>query len=137
MRDDDPAVTDAVLRANAAFYDAFSAGDFSKMSALWARESTVSCLHPGMPVLHGRPEVLESWRRILSGGAVTLRAHEAKVSLFDTTALVTCYEGNDAEPAHLAATNVFVLEGEQWRMAHHQAGPLARPRDMARIATLN
>jgi hypothetical protein len=39
---------------------------------------------------------------------------------------VTCYEGNAHQPAHLAATNVFVLEDGQWRMVHHHAGPLAR-----------
>jgi hypothetical protein len=49
------------------------------------------------------------------------------VSLVGDTAIVTCYEGGSDEPAHLAATNVFVLEDEAWRMVHHHAGPLARP----------
>jgi ketosteroid isomerase-like protein len=133
----DPAETDAVLLANTAFYDAFSAADFEKMSELWARESTVSCLHPGMPALHGRPDVLESWRRILAGGPGSIRGHEPKVSLFGTSALVTCYESSDAQPAHLAATNVFVLEDGRWRMVHHQAGPLARAMPITKRSDMN
>jgi len=47
--------------------------------------------------------------------------------LLGDAALVTCYEGSNDDPAHLAATNVFVLEGERWRMVHHHAGPIASP----------
>lgn len=38
-----------------------------------------------------------------------------------------CYEGIEAQPAHLAATNAFVLEDGAWRMVHHHAGPLSQP----------
>ncbi len=50
--------TDAILAANAAYYEAFVAGDFARMSAIWADED-VSCIHPGWPVLIGRKPVLE------------------------------------------------------------------------------
>ncbi|HKU42813.1 MAG TPA: nuclear transport factor 2 family protein [Polyangiales bacterium] len=123
-----PSPIEAAIRsANASFYRTFSVGDYEAMARLWAERAPVSCVHPGMPALHGRETVMESWRQILSGGSpFEMRADHPEVSLFGETAIVTCYEGNDQQPAHLAATNVFVLEGGQWRMVHHHAGPLAR-----------
>ncbi|MET0386000.1 MAG: nuclear transport factor 2 family protein [Polyangiales bacterium] len=122
-----PAAT-AVLRVNAAFYRAFTQGDFPAMSALWARSAPVTCFHPGSALLRGREAVLDAWRQIIGEPApFEMRCDQAEAQLFGTTAVVTCYEGNDREPAHLAATNVFVLEDGEWRMVHHQAGPLAQP----------
>jgi hypothetical protein len=42
-------------------------------------------------------------------------------------AFVTCFEASGDEPAHLTATNIFIVEGGSWRMVHHQAGPLSEP----------
>ena len=118
----------AVLRANAAFYRAFTQGDFAAMSALWAEQSEVTCFHPGASLIRGRTAVLAAWRQIIAGPApFEMRGDHAQVTLLPQAAVVTCYEGNGEQPAHLAATNVFVLEQGQWRMVHHQAGPLARP----------
>ena len=121
-------VEDAVLRANAEFYRAFSQADFAAMNALWAEHAPVLCSHPGSQVLVGRALVLDSWRQILQEeAAFELRCEEPRVHVFGDVAIVSCYEGSEAHPAHLAATNVFVLEAERWRMVHHHAGPLARP----------
>lgn len=117
-----------VLRANAAFYTAFTRGDHDAMDALWAARATVTCLHPGASLLRGRETVLAAWRAIMTGPLpFEMRCHGAEVQLYGDVAVVTCYEGNGEQPAHLAATNVFVLEDGTWRMAHHQAGPLSRP----------
>jgi ketosteroid isomerase-like protein len=118
----------AVLLANASFYRAFSEGDAAAMLELWARSAPVACIHPGAPVLVGREAVLQSWRQILRAEqAFSLRCDSATVQLLGSVALVLCYEGGEAEPAHLAATNVFVLEDGAWRMVHHHAGPLSAP----------
>jgi ketosteroid isomerase-like protein len=123
-----PAAEAAVLRANASFYRAFTRGDFQAMSALWAQHAPVSCFHPGSTLLRGRQNVLASWRQIIAEPApFEMRCDHPDVQLFGALAIVTCYEGNGEQPAHLAATNVFVLEAGDWRMVHHQAGPLARP----------
>jgi ketosteroid isomerase-like protein len=117
---------EAVLRANAMFYRAFTKGDCAAMSELWAERCPVACLHPMSPALLGRAQVLESWRHILrSQPQIELRCDRPRVHLFAGVAIVTCYEGNGDRPAHLAATNVFVLEDDRWRMVHHQAGPLS------------
>jgi ketosteroid isomerase-like protein len=124
-----PTTTEAeILRANASFYRAFTAGDYIAMSQLWAARTPLLCVHPGAPVLIGREQVLESWRQILSEPLpFQMRCDHARVQVMGELAIVTCYEGNDAQPAHLAATNVFTREDGAWRLVHHHAGPLSTP----------
>ena len=118
----------AVLQANASFYRVFTAGDYAAMARLWASQAEISCIHPGGNAIVGRSRVLETWREILrQPPGYTMRADHARAQVLGELAIVLCYEGNDDQPSHLAATNVFVLEDGAWRMIHHQAGPLARP----------
>jgi hypothetical protein len=100
------------------------------MSKLWAARTPVVCLHPGSTAIVGRDAVLESWKQILRG-STDMRCDDPSVQLLGEAAVVTCYEGNGSKPAHLAATNVFVLEEGEWRMVLHQAGPLTTPRPRA------
>jgi len=134
-----PAAEADILGANASFYRAFAARDHAAMSELWARRAPVTCLHPGAPVLVGRGPVLASWRQILGRSpGMDLRCDQPVVRVVGETAIVTCYEAGGDEPAHLAATNVFVLEDGAWRMVHHHAGPLAHPVQRPRApSTLN
>lgn len=128
----------AVLQANEAFYRAFSRGDFEAMSELWAISAPIACLHPGAPLLSGRSAVLASWRQLLATApSWRMVARDPKVHLFNDTAFVTCLEANGREPAHLVATNIFVLEAGRWRMVHHHAGPLTTPVPMQPISDLN
>lgn len=123
-----PEIESHVLAANAAFYRAFNSGDGRGMVALWSEEHPVACFHPGSPVLLGRLAVSESFRAmLLQPPAFKLRCDRPVVNLLGNVAVVTCYEGTNEQPAHLAATNVFVLENGSWRMIHHHAGPLATP----------
>jgi ketosteroid isomerase-like protein len=118
----------AVLQVNGAFYRAFSEGDAAAMLALWAKHAPLVCVHPGSPALLGREAVLDSWRSMLRRKpSFELRCDDPAVSLFGETAIVTCYEAAGDDAAHLAATNVFVLEEGMWRMVHHHAGPLSVP----------
>jgi ketosteroid isomerase-like protein len=122
------ATTAAVLSANALFYRAFTDGDYAAMCDLWAEQAQVACLHPGARTLVGRGAVLESWKQILGGTSrFELRCRQPIVQVAGDAAIVTCYEASDDEPAHLAATNVFVMEDGRWRMVHHHAGPLSSP----------
>jgi ketosteroid isomerase-like protein len=118
----------AVLAANRDFYLAFSNGDFDAMSRLWAAQAPSVCMHPGLPPIVGRSAILGSWKQILGPAAeweLSCRAPRAHV--FGNSAFVTCLEASGDKPAHLAATNIFVFEDGQWRMVHHQAGPLSEP----------
>jgi len=120
---------DAVRAANEAFYAAFRGRDLDVMDSLWAKQSPTLCVHPGWDVLRGREEVMTSWRRILANpNAPQLEGTDVDVALLgETVALVTCREGAPGRGAGIIATNVFVLEDGEWRIAHHHAGPLAEP----------
>ena len=118
----------AVLGANETFYRAFTDRDYASMSELWAHRAPVACFHPAARALIGRSAVLDSWRQILDGASrFELRCDRPVAHVVGDAAIVTCYEGNGDEPAHLAATNVFVLEDGSWRMVHHHAGPISSP----------
>ena len=117
----------AVLVANLTFYEAFAGKDFDAMATLWAQASPVSCVHPGWAPLLGREAVLHSWRAILAEPeSPEVRCVDPSVfTLGDGVAYVLCAEV--IEGVVLAATNVFVLEGGEWRITHHQAGEVAAP----------
>ncbi len=113
----------AVERANASFYRCFAARDMVAMDELWARGREVTCIHPGWPLLVGREAVIGSWRTILEGGGApdTIRCLRPVVQIAGDAAWVLCTE--DLGAGSLIATNVYVREGQAWRMVHHQAGP--------------
>jgi ketosteroid isomerase-like protein len=117
--------SDAVLAANLEFYRAFAARDLEAMDALWARHAPVACLHPGWAALHDRESIMRSWEGILSHPeAPRIACFDERVLLYGAVALVLCEEELDG--GTLAASNLFVREGEGWRLAHHQAGQIVR-----------
>src|SRR5687768_11925771 len=116
-----------VVAANQEFYRAFRDRDRVAMERVWAREHLVACLHPGWEPLTGRAAVLESWDAIMaSPSSPAVNAGEETVLLEGHTAVVLCAEHID--DVRLVATNVFVLEGDEWKIFHHHASPLSRTR---------
>lgn len=117
---------ETLLFANETFYRAVADQDMDALEGVWSVAMSVSCLHPGWPPLHGRDEVMESWRRIINGPAPpAIECHAAKAHLIGDTGLVTCYEKIGAE--WLIASNLFTREGQDWAMVHHQSGPVSQP----------
>lgn len=112
----------AAVQANTDFYHAFALGDFPAMNALWAEESPVLCIHPGIPALHGRDAVMESWETLLDSPPA-IRHSSAQVAVVRGVAFVTCLE-HIGEEITLAATNAFAWESGAWRLVLHQAGAL-------------
>lgn len=119
-------MNDEILAANQAFYEAFAAEDEARMDALWARRAPVTCVHPGWPALIGRVRVMASFRAILMNGAPPVRAQNPSVQELGEVAYVICDERIGG--GRLVATNVFVREDGEWRMAHHHAGQVADAR---------
>ena len=135
-----------VLASNEAFYDAFNARDMDAMDRLWAKLAPVVCLHPGSTALHGRTQVIRSWQSILSSdGAPRVSVEGPRVVILGETAMVLCYERvtdpDTGTGAVLAATNVFVREGGEWRLVHHHSSAIGRivsdEREPPRPKTLN
>lgn len=125
--------TDAseVLATNQAFYEAFRRGDADAVDALWAKLSPVACIHPGWEPLHGREQVMASFRAILrSPSPPQIHCQRPAATVLGDVAFVICAEAID--DASLVATNVFVREEGGWKLVHHQAGPVSAARPEAR-----
>ena len=116
---------DGVLAANAAFYRAFSEADLAAMDALVARRHDVSIIHPGWPAISGRGPVMETWRMIFAQDPQAVRPVNPEVFAYGEAALVVVYE--KAGDVYLAASNLFIREDGDWRLVHHQAGPISAP----------
>ncbi len=121
-----PFIDAEVLAANHAFYDAFARGDMEAFDALWARDAPVACIHPGWGALHGRDEVMASWRAILNGGTQRVRCTHPSAHVLGDCAYVVCGETVGGGEAELVATNVFCREDGAWKLVLHQAGPVHR-----------
>ncbi|HJQ58477.1 MAG TPA: nuclear transport factor 2 family protein [Vineibacter sp.] len=120
---------DGVVELNRAFYRAFVRRDAAVMEGLWAKAAPVACLHPGHPPLFDRAAIMESWRAIMRNpqAPTEIRIVEDRVLVRGRMGMVICREilGN----SHLMATNVFVREGEAWKIAHHHAAAAPPPKD--------
>lgn len=111
------------LAANAAFYAAISAGDDAAMARIWADGDSVSCIHPGWPAIIGRAAVLDSWASIFRGPSPPdIECLSPSALIIGEDARILCVEL--VGPTALAATNIFRLIGDIWRLVHHQAGEI-------------
>jgi SnoaL-like domain len=109
-----------VLRANQEFYSAFRSGDYARMDALWAVKHPVSVYHPNWQGIEGREAVMTSWFEVMvvsEPPAVMVR--DECVIMNGRRAVVLCTECMGA--TRVIASNLFVLEDDEWRMTHHQA----------------
>jgi ketosteroid isomerase-like protein len=92
------------------------------MAALWS-EQGVACVHPGWMPLHGRDEVLRSYKLILANpDQEAVAARQARAILDGDIGRVLCVESVGG--GLLAATNVFRRENGSWRLVHHHASPI-------------
>ena len=127
-----------VDEVHAEFYAAFEAGDFDRMSAVWAdgpHAAGVSCVHPGWTMLRGRDEVLRSWALIMANTTyIQFVLTDVETDVYGDHAVVTCKENvltadEDTEAGFLAggsivATNVFVRTDGEWRLLLHHGSPV-------------
>jgi len=131
---------EAVRDANGAFYAAFEACDLDQMSAVWEHSDRVSVTHPGWPTLRGWAKVVGSWEAIfantpyiqfvLTDEVVTVAGDVGWVTVDEN--ILQAHASLDGGPeatdelsgALVAATNVFVSEGDRWRMVVHHGSPV-------------
>ncbi|CAM5326446.1 3-dehydroquinate dehydratase OS=Streptomyces microflavus OX=1919 GN=Smic_34320 PE=4 SV=1 [Streptomyces microflavus] len=134
-----------VETANTAFYEALERGYYEALSGLWlpGEDLTVSCVHPGWPVLTGRGDVLRSYALIMANTEyIQFFLTDVNVAMTGDTALVTCTEnilsGGPAEDGDalgplvgqlVVATNVFRRTPEGWKLWSHHGSPVLAETD--------
>lgn len=125
----------AVRAANAAFYQALSAGSIEGISAACAQDADVTALHEtSKEVAVGWPDVLESWKEVpfdafsrlsvvMSGEAIKVKGTFAWVAGFERV------EGGMKDGGDFAftalGTNVFEKRDGRWLIVHHHASKAA------------
>ncbi len=98
-------MTELVLAAHRALYDAVEAGDADLMSALWVDDPETSCVHPGAPILRGTSDVVRSW--------VVLMAQIGYIQFFLTDVQVTTLPlGSDAPETAVVSCTENILSGD-------------------------
>jgi ketosteroid isomerase-like protein len=109
----------------AAFYDAFERADLKLMTAVWADEPGVICIHPLGSRLAGLTAICESFAEIFSHGPnMNLKVSELRKHQGQTLAIHSVYEtfvvpGQSAAMTPVLATNVYILTPGGWRMVLH------------------
>jgi ketosteroid isomerase-like protein len=102
------------------------------MSEVWEHSDRVACTHPGWQTLHGWGAVSASWFALF-GGPQRLQfiLTNDSVAVEGDTAWVTVDENLISERVGgtVATVNVFVHDGERWRMVLHHGSPVAGPAD--------
>ena len=121
----------AVTAANDAFYRAFESLDIDDMTAVWARDEPVRCVHPGWGLLQGWTDVMASWERIFENAAMMhFVITGAEVSVEGDWAWVACTENltqlldGQVVESRVQTTNIFRRRGDRWAMVHHHGSPI-------------
>jgi ketosteroid isomerase-like protein len=138
-------VVDEVRAANAAFYAAFEARDLDAMADVWERSERASVTHPGWPRLSGWGRVAGSWDAIFRHTPyIQFVLTDERIDVVGDTAWVSLDENilqsagaPEGDPggegllagARVAATNVFVRDGQDWRMVVHHGSPVGATDD--------
>lgn len=119
--------------AEQAFYEALQKADLELMTAVWADEEEVYCIHPGGPPLAGIEAVMSSWRQILRNGQ-GLRIEFQEQQRVDTVMLAVhrvhehiAVSGSSRNRQLVVATNVYHRTAAGWRMVAHHATAAAEP----------
>ena len=122
---------DEVLAANRAFYAAFEARDMDAMSDLWEHSDRAACVHPGWGRLSGWGAISASFFALFQNGQnLQFILTNERVDVAGDTAWVSVDENILSEEVGgtVAALNVFVRDGETWRIVvHHGSSVAARP----------
>lgn len=114
----------------AAFYEAFRAGDVAAMQQIWSPSADCVCVHPARPPLTGANAVLQSWEDILGGsGGVEVRFECQSRMRAERLAVhmgIEIIGSQDKPPALVTVTHIYELTEEGWKLRVHHAGPIHR-----------
>lgn len=123
--------SEAVRRANEAFYRAFESLDAAQMERVWVHSARAQCIHPGWQRLAGFAAVMSSWERIFESTlGMSFELTGVEVSVMGDLAWVVCTENITSRgydgimQSQVEATNVFERHENGWRLVHHHGSPV-------------
>ena len=125
----------AVKEVNADFYAAFERGDLDAMTEVWLDDPHTLCTHPGALPLRGAAAITRSWALIMANTPyIQFFLTDVEATVHEDVASVTCTENvliadestdeSSFQGTRAVATNVFVRQGEGWRLWIHHASPV-------------
>jgi len=128
----------AVIAANAAFYQAFETLDVQEMEKVWLRASYIKCVHPGWPLLRGWGPIMASWERIFANTfGMHFTLSDVQVEVSGSLAWVVLIENLESRGydgpsrSEILTTNLFEKRQGQWFIVHHHASPILAPASLA------
>jgi hypothetical protein len=98
------------------------------MSEVWEHSDRVVCTHPGWTRLRGWNEVAASWFALFQGsGQLQFILTNEHADVQGDTAWVSLDENllGDQVGGTVAALNLFVRDGDTWRMIAHHGSTVA------------
>ena len=121
------------IEAEEVFYTSFLTLDADRMESIWSESPDLYCIHPGGELLQGRDAVLNSWQNIFTSAdppkleyRLLYSRHEEKIAIHLVEENIRP-SGSSHRSAVVLATNVYVLEGEGWRLfSHHASLPMMK-----------
>lgn len=121
-----------------AFYEALEAADLEALMDLWADDEHVVCIHPGGPRVEGYHDVRDSWKEILSAGALQIRVvpvHRVEGVMVSVHNIVeqVIMSSSRGEPhvVQVNATNVYHKGPNGWKIVMHHASPAMDSEELA------
>ncbi|GJL77491.1 MAG: hypothetical protein NPINA01_04800 [Nitrospinaceae bacterium] len=131
-----------VEEANQKFYQAFNKRDLDLMKALWRQHDSTTCIHPGWEVLRGFDVIIQSWERIFSGSEnLEIKLSDISMRGDDGLFWVGCQENlfalsqSGVQLSKVHATNLFMKEGDHWKMVLHHASSVPQLSRQDQIST--
>jgi len=120
---------DEVSAANGEYYRAFEARDLDAMSDLWEHSDRSCCTHPGWSTLRGWGPIAASYAALFQNGQqLQFLLTDERVTVSGDAAWVSVDEnllGEGDGGVTVATLNVFVCDGDRWRMVCHHGSAVA------------
>ncbi len=120
--------------AEDAYYDAMEEGDLGKLREVWVDNDDICCLLPMYPLIQGRREVEEVYRRLFSMGQgleLSIRhlswIQAGDIAIHQVEETVQNPPPGQPKPPPFYATNIFRKVGDGWRLLVHQNAPTPAP----------
>ena len=110
-----------LLFANSRFYIMINHGDAEGVESLFAKDIPIQVVHPGRGPLTNRDAVLSSFRELCLAPP-KIECLNPNGAVYGDLGVVTCVE--KIGEGYLSASNIFVQEGDKWRLVAHHSGPV-------------